>query len=79
MVSNCNSERLFLSLKRIKNEQRTSIGQEHHYHLSLFSIEHELLCQLNVKLSLLNLLQKKLADVQFEFALSSQLHSHIYI
>ena len=49
MVSNCSGERSFSKLKRIKNEQRTSIGQERLNHLSLLSIEHEILREINVQ------------------------------
>ena len=47
MVTNCSGERSFSKLKRIKNEQRTSIGQERLNHLSLLSIEHELLREID--------------------------------
>ena len=48
MVTNCSGERSFSKLKRVKNEQRTSLGQERLNHLSLLSIEHELLREINV-------------------------------
>ena len=47
MVTNCSGERSFSKLKRIKNELRTSIGQVRLNHLSLLSIEHELLREIN--------------------------------
>ena len=43
MVTNCSGERSFSKLKRIKNEVRVSMGQTRLSHLSLMSIEHELL------------------------------------
>ena len=49
MVTNCSGERSFSKLKRIKNEQRTSIGQERLNHLALLSIEHEILRDINVQ------------------------------
>ena len=49
MVTNCSGERSFSKLKRIKNEQRASIGQNRLNHLSLLSIEHELLRDLDTK------------------------------
>ena len=49
MVTNCSGERSFSKLKRVKNEQRTSLGQDKLNHLTLLSIEHELLDELEVK------------------------------
>ena len=43
MVTNCRGERSFSKLKHMKNEQRTSIGQDRLNNLTLLSIEHELL------------------------------------
>lgn len=48
MVSNCSGERSFSKLKRVKNEQRASMGQDRLNNLSLLSIEHELLRSLHV-------------------------------
>ena len=48
MVTNCSGERSFSKLKRIKNEQRTSIGQDRLNNLTLLSIEHELLRKIDV-------------------------------
>ena len=47
-VTNCSGERSFSKLKRIKNEQRTSIGQDRLNNLTLLSIEHELLQKIDV-------------------------------
>ena len=49
MVTNCSGERSFLKLKRVKNEQQTSLGQDKLNHLTLLSIEHELLDKIEVK------------------------------
>ena len=49
MVSNCSGERSFSKLKRIKNELRTSMHQDRLNHLSLLSIEHELLREIDEK------------------------------
>ena len=49
MVTICSGERSFSKLKRVKNEQRTSLGQEKLNHLILLSIEHELLDEIEVK------------------------------
>ena len=43
MASNCSGERSFSKLKRIKNELRSTMGQERVSKLSLMSIEHEIL------------------------------------
>ena len=43
MVTNCSGERSFSKLKRIKNEQRTSLGQNKLNYLSLLSLESEVL------------------------------------
>jgi hypothetical protein len=43
MVTNCSGERSFSQLKRIKNEQRTAIGQERLGSLSLLCIESDIL------------------------------------
>ena len=49
MVTNCSGERSFSKLKRVKNEQRTSLGQDKLNHLTLLSIEYELLDEIEVK------------------------------
>ena len=49
LVTNCSGERSFSKLKRVKNEQRTSLGQDKLNHLTLLSIEHELLDEIEVK------------------------------
>ena len=49
MVTNCSGERSFSKLKRVKNEQRTSLGQDKLNYLTLLSIEHELLNEIEVK------------------------------
>ena len=47
MVTNCSGERSFSKLSRIKNEVRASMGQNRLNHLSLMSIEYELLREIN--------------------------------
>ena len=49
MVTNCSGERSFSKLKHVKNEQRTSLGQDKLNYLTLLSIEHELLNEIEVK------------------------------
>ena len=49
MVTNCSGERSFSKLKHLKNQQRTSLGQEKLNYLTLLSIEHELLNEIEVK------------------------------
>ena len=49
MVTNCSGERSFSKLKRVKNEQWTSLGKDKLNHLTLLSIEHELLDEIEVK------------------------------
>ena len=49
MVTNCSGERSFSKLKRVKNGQQTSLGQDKLNHLTLLSIEHELLDEIEVK------------------------------
>ncbi|KAJ8884390.1 hypothetical protein PR048_016247 [Dryococelus australis] len=48
MVTNCTGERLFFNLKLIKNELRTTMSRNRLNSLTLMSIEHELLRQINV-------------------------------
>ena len=48
MVTNCSGERSFSKLKRIKNEQRTSLGQDKLNSLTLLSIEHEVMEEIKV-------------------------------
>lgn len=43
MVTNCSGERSFSQMRRIKNEQRTAIGQERLGSLSLLCIESDIL------------------------------------
>ena len=47
MASNCSGERSFSKLKRIKNELRSTMRQERVSKLSLMSIEHEILNNLD--------------------------------
>ena len=47
MSSNCTGERSFSKLKRIKNDLRSTMGQERLTHLSLMSIEHGVLTNLD--------------------------------
>ena len=49
MVKNCSDECSFSKRKRIKNEQRTSLGHERLNHLSLLSIEYKLLQQIDTQ------------------------------
>ena len=49
MVTNCSGERSFSKLKCVKNQQRISLGQEKLNYLTLLSIEHELLNEIEVK------------------------------
>lgn len=48
MVTNCSGERSFSKLKRIKNELRSTMRQERLNHLTLMSLEHEVLRAINV-------------------------------
>ena len=48
MVTNCSGERSFSKLKRIKNEIRATMKQARLNYLSLMSIEHELLREMNM-------------------------------
>ena len=48
MVTYCSGERSFSKLKRIKNELRSTMRQERLNHLTLMSIEHEVLRAINV-------------------------------
>ena len=47
MVANSSSERSFSKLKLIKNRLRTTMTQERLSGLSLLSIEHDILCELD--------------------------------
>ena len=47
MVTNCTGERSFSKLRRVKNEQRTSMRQDRLNNLSVLSIEHELLREID--------------------------------
>ena len=49
MVTNCSAERSFSKLKRIKNELRTSMGKQRLNHLSLISIENQLMHKIDIK------------------------------
>lgn len=48
MVTNCSGERSFSKLKRIKNELRSTMGQNRLNNLTLMSIEHELLREIDI-------------------------------
>ena len=48
MVTNCSGERSFSKLKRIKNEQRTSLGQDKFNSLTLLNMEHEVMEEIKV-------------------------------
>ena len=48
MATNCSGKGSFSKLNRIKNEIRASMGQTRLNHLSLMSIEHELLREINI-------------------------------
>jgi hypothetical protein len=45
MVTNCSGERSFSKLKRVKNELRSTMRQDRLNHLTLMSLEHEVLRQ----------------------------------
>ena len=47
MVSNCSGERSFSKLKLIKDRLRSSMKQERLVHLTLMSIEYDILRELN--------------------------------
>ena len=49
MVTNCSAERSFSKLNRIKNELRSSMGKQRLNHLSLISIENQLMHEIDVK------------------------------
>ena len=49
MVTNCSDERSFSKLEHVKNQERTSFGQDKLNYLTLLSIEHELLNEIEVK------------------------------
>ena len=49
MVTNCSGERSFSKSKCVKNQQRTSLGQDKLNYLTLLSIKHELLNEIEVK------------------------------
>ena len=48
MVSNCTGKRSFSKLKRIKNELRSSMGQDRLNNLTLMSIESEVLREIDI-------------------------------
>ena len=49
MVTNCCGERSLSKSKCVKNPQRTSLGQNKLNYLTLLSIKHELLNEIEVK------------------------------
>ena len=49
MVTNCSGERSFSKSKCVKCQQRTSLGQDKLNYLTLLSIKHELLNEIEVK------------------------------
>ncbi|CAH2285606.1 zinc finger MYM-type 1-like, partial [Pelobates cultripes] len=59
MVSNCSGERSFSTLKRVKNELRSSMGQERLNALSLLCIENGLLNELNLDSTIEEFASKK--------------------
>ncbi|CAH2276211.1 zinc finger MYM-type 1-like [Pelobates cultripes] len=59
MVSNCSGERSFSILKRVKNELRSSMGQERLNALSLLCIENGLLNELNLDSTIEEFASKK--------------------
>ena len=48
-LTNCSGEMSFSKLKCVKNQQRTSLGQDKLNYLTLLSIKHELLNEIEVK------------------------------
>ena len=48
-LTNYSDEMSFSKLKCVKNQQRTSLGQDKLNYLALLSIEHELLNEIKVK------------------------------
>ena len=48
MVTNCSDERSFSKLKRIKNELRSTMREERSNNLTLMSLEHEVLREIDV-------------------------------
>lgn len=63
MVSNCSGERSFSALKRVKNELRSSMGQERLNALSLLCIENGLLNELNLDSTIEEFASKKARKV----------------
>lgn len=60
MVTNCSGERSFSKLKRIKNEVRSNMTQERLNSLSLMSIEHELLKDIDIASIIISSINKRL-------------------
>ena len=48
VVTNCSGECSFSKLKRIKNELRSTMGQNRLHNLTLMTIEQELLCEIDI-------------------------------
>ena len=48
-VTNCSGERSFSKLKRIENELRSTMHQERLNRLTLMSLEHEVLCGIELR------------------------------
>ncbi|KAJ8895455.1 hypothetical protein PR048_000788 [Dryococelus australis] len=69
MVTNCTGERLFLKLKQIKNELRTTMSQNRLNNFTLMSIEHEILHQLNVSDIINKFSHAKAQRAQFPYQL----------
>ena len=59
MSSNCTGERSFSKRKRIKNDLRSTMGQQRLSHLSLMSIEHEILSSLDLDETISDFAYKK--------------------
>ena len=64
-VSNCEGERTFSRLKRIKNELRTTMGEKRLSSLSLMAIESELLRELDFEDLICNFAKKKTRKKNF--------------
>uniref|UniRef100_A0A8C5GFL1 TTF-type domain-containing protein n=1 Tax=Gouania willdenowi TaxID=441366 RepID=A0A8C5GFL1_GOUWI len=64
-VSNCEGERSFSQLKRIKNELRTTMGQKRLSALSLMAIESELVRELDFEDLICNFAKKKTRKKNF--------------
>ncbi|KAJ8891929.1 hypothetical protein PR048_004488 [Dryococelus australis] len=75
MVSNCTGERSFLKLKRIENEVSTTMSQNRLNNLTLMSIEHELLGQINVSVIINKFSHAKARRVFLQFTRDFYIHN----